>query len=293
MKGGLVAEAGVLCALKRAGIRLGGDIIFESVIDEEWGGGAGTLAARQRGDSADACVIAEGTQLDIFRATRGALIVDLVVQAGDPATYFSRKELMSPAVPLGRLLAWIDSWSKRRRSVENVGAYAGFPDPAPVQVLALEANQFDPEVPLSVPLTAGVRVYFQFLPHENVSQITRQIRSSLKKFATADPFFRTHPIQWKPLIDYPLLGHELAFEHPWTQCMINSATSALGKAPVVTAAPYPCDASLVHREYKIPTLLFGPCGGGAHNPNEYVEVESVMQTAEVLLAAALQWCSST
>ena len=37
MKGGLVAQAAVLCALRRAGIRLNGDLLFESVIDEEWG----------------------------------------------------------------------------------------------------------------------------------------------------------------------------------------------------------------------------------------------------------------
>ena len=114
MKGGIVAQAGVICALKTAGIRLGGDIIFESVIDEEWGGGGGTLAARLRGDTADACVISEGTQLGIFRATRGGFVVDLVVDAGDPSAYFSHKEVVSPAIPIGRLLAWTDSWSNRR-----------------------------------------------------------------------------------------------------------------------------------------------------------------------------------
>jgi acetylornithine deacetylase len=114
MKGGLVAHAAVLCALKRANLRLGGDLFFESVIDEEWGGGAGTYAALLRGVTADACVISEGTQLDIYRATRGGVIVDLVVEAGDPTAYFSKSEVISPAIPFGRLLGWVDSWAKRR-----------------------------------------------------------------------------------------------------------------------------------------------------------------------------------
>jgi acetylornithine deacetylase len=291
MKGGLVAQAGVLCAIRAAGIRLGGDLIFESVIDEEWCGGGGTLAARQRGDSADACIVSEGTQLDIYRATRGGWIVDLLVRAGDPTAYFSQDEVLSPTVALGRLLAWVDSWRKRRKKVSNVGAYARFPDPAPVQILAVEANSFDPEVALSVPSNAAVRVYFQFLPDENVGEVIQQIRVSLNEFSETDPFFRLHPILVKPLTEEPLLGHELPVEHPWSQCMIASASVALGKAPTVTAASYPCDAFLIHREFGIPTLLFGPRGGGAHNPNEYVEVESVIETAEVLLTAALQWCS--
>jgi acetylornithine deacetylase len=66
---------------------------------------------------------------------------------------------------------------------------------------------------------------------------------------------------------------------------------ALGKEPVITAAPFPCDASLMSVDYGIPTLVFGPRGAGAHNKDEYVEVKSVMETAEVLLTAALDWCS--
>jgi len=72
--------------------------------------------------------------------------------------------------------------------------------------------------------------------------------------------------------------------------MRESARQALDKKPVVTAAPYPCDAFLLHREFGIPTLVFGPCGGGAHNVDEYVEVGSVMHTARVLFTLALEWC---
>jgi acetylornithine deacetylase len=291
MKGGLVAQAAVLCALRRAGIRLNGDLLFESVIDEEWGGGGGTLAARLRGYTADACVVAEGTQLEIYRATRGGLFADLSVDAGDPKKYFSQSEVLSPSIAMGRLLGWVDSWAQRRKKVKNVGAYSSFADPAPVQVLAVEANSFDPNVPWSVPMNAALRVYFQFLPQEDVKVEERKIKLSLKRFCAGDPFFRQHPVQWKSLIDPPLYGHEVSKKHPWTQCMIHSAALTLGREPVVAAAPYPCDASLLSREYGIPTLVFGPCGAGAHNKNEYVEIKSVLQTAEVFLAAALEWCS--
>jgi len=291
MKGGVAAQAAVLSALKAGGIRPGGDVILESVADEEWGGGGGTAAGRLRSVSADACVIAEGTQLEIFRATRGGFVVDLIVQAGDPEQYFSSKEVPSPAVPLGRLLGWVDSWTKKRRKRIKSGAYAAFPDPTPVQVLAIESNRIDPDVPLSVPLCATVRVYFQFLPQEDVPAIKNEVRRSLKEFEQRDPFFRKHTIRWQMVVDPPLRGHELPASHPWLKCMAASAKSLLGKEPIVTAAPYPCDAFLVQRE-GIPTLLFGPRGAGAHNPDEYVEIDSVIQTAEVLLTAALAWCGN-
>src|SRR5678815_154330 len=53
MKGGVVAACGVLAALQKAGVKLEGDLFFESVVDEEWGGGGGTLAARLKGHVAE------------------------------------------------------------------------------------------------------------------------------------------------------------------------------------------------------------------------------------------------
>lgn len=292
MKGGVVANAAVVCALKAAGVRGGGDIIFESVVDEEWGGGGGTIAARLRDGGADACIIPEGTQLDIYRATRGGFVVDLSVDAGDPAAYFSNAEVVSPAVPFGRLLGWVDACAKKRATIRPGSAYASFADPVPVQVLAVQANQLDSEIPLSVPSRATVRVYFQFLPEEDVEAVIQGIRDSLREFEASDAFFRKYPIQWTPLIGSPLLGHELPADHAWTRCMAESAAAILGRKPAITAAPYPCDAGLMHRDFGIPTLLFGPCGAGAHNPDEYVEFDSVLRTAEVMLTAALEWANA-
>ena len=58
----------------------------------------------------------------------------------------------------------------------------------------------------------------------------------------------------------------------------------------MTASQWPCDA-FIHQRFGMPTLLFGPKGAGSHNANEYVELPSVLRTAEVYLAAALEWCA--
>jgi acetylornithine deacetylase len=290
MKSGLAAQFAVAMALRKSGTRLRGDLLCESVVDEEFAGGGGTLAGRLRGDNADACAIAEGTNYEVVRATRGGHFFDLVCRAGDPMGYFSKEEVVSPAVPVGRLLGWIDDWTVRRRRVDRGETYRDFPDPAPVQVLALEANRFDPDVAWSVPLVARVRVYFQFLPHEDVPAVVREIEASLREFCAQDPFFRTYPVEVKPIVSPPLLGHELAADHPWTRCLHGAATGILGGRARLSASEWPCDAFLAQREFGIPTLLFGPRGAGSHNANEYVEVASVLRTAEVYLAAALEWC---
>jgi acetylornithine deacetylase len=280
----------VAIALREARLRLGGDLLFESVVDEEFGGGGGTLASRLRGIRADACAIAEPTNEAVLRASRGGHFFDIVCRAGDPSAYFSKEEVVSPAVPMGRLLGWIDFWAAKRRQVDPGPTYRDFADPAPVQVLALEANRFDLDVPWSVPLEARVRVYFQFLPHEDVPARVAEIEASLVEFARADPFFRDYPLEVGRLVDPPLEGHELAAGHPWARCLHNAARGVIGPHVPLTAAEWPCDAFLSQRHFGIPTLLFGPRGGGAHNPDEHVETTSILRVAEVYLAAALEWC---
>jgi len=291
MKGGLAAQFGVCLALKKAGARLGGDLLCESVVDEEWAGGGGTLAARLKGDTADACVIAEVSNLSIFRATRGGHFFEISVEAGDSARYFSTREVIGPAVPMGRILAWIDRWSADRKRIAKGEAYRDFEDPAPVQVLALEANRFDPGLPWSVPLTARVRAYFQFLPHENVEAVVRGIKTSFAEFCRHDPFFSRHRPRWRDIVYPPLLGHELPADHAWTRCLEQSASAVLRHRVKAAAAEFPCDAFLLQNLFGIPTLIFGPGGAGAHNADEYVTTSSVIRTAESILTAALLWCN--
>ena len=187
MKGGLAAQCAVAIALRKAGVRPGGDLLVESVVDEEFAGGGGTLAGRLHGTTADACAIAEPTNEAVLRASRGGHFFDIVCRAGDPSAYFSKDEVVSPAVPMGRLLGWIDAWTARRRQVDRGETYRDFPDPAPVQVLALEANRFDPDIPWSVPLEARVRVYFQFLPHEDVAGARRRDRGVAPRLRRRGP----------------------------------------------------------------------------------------------------------
>ncbi|MCZ7545444.1 MAG: M20/M25/M40 family metallo-hydrolase [Anaerolineae bacterium] len=77
MKGGVAIALTVAQAIQRLGIKLEGDLLVESAVDEEFGGVNGTLAGRLRGHNADAAVILEPTNLEVYPAARGARIINL------------------------------------------------------------------------------------------------------------------------------------------------------------------------------------------------------------------------
>jgi acetylornithine deacetylase len=72
MKGGTVALLLALEAIIQSGIHLKGDVIFQSVIEEE-SGGAGTLAAVLKGYRADGAIIPEPTNMKIFPKQQGSM----------------------------------------------------------------------------------------------------------------------------------------------------------------------------------------------------------------------------
>jgi len=80
MKGGIFSSLLALMALKKMNVKLVGDVIFQSVIEEE-SGGAGTMASilrmqetyvKQRGQSIDGAIIPEPTNLKIFPKQQGS-----------------------------------------------------------------------------------------------------------------------------------------------------------------------------------------------------------------------------
>src|SRR6476469_10596090 len=78
MKGGVAAMPFAAIALGEAGVRLRGDLIVNTVTDEETSG-AGGLAAVSHGVKADAGIVTEPTAFDVWVGCRGSLSPTFVV----------------------------------------------------------------------------------------------------------------------------------------------------------------------------------------------------------------------
>ena len=68
-----------------------------------------------------------------------------------------------------------------------------------------------------------------------------------------------------------------------------AAAQVLGKEPQIAGVPFWTDAALLSAQ-GIPSLLFGPAGAGAHAAEEWVDLESVRQCAEVYVRTAAAFC---
>ena len=104
-------------------IHLSGDVILESVADEEYAGSHGTLASRLRGYNADIAINCEPTNMMVAAAHRGGTAWRISVK-GDAGMAFGDKKRVNPVYKLARVIDAVQAFElEKNRQKTNVKYY--------------------------------------------------------------------------------------------------------------------------------------------------------------------------
>ncbi|MHB1346975.1 MAG: M20/M25/M40 family metallo-hydrolase, partial [Candidatus Humimicrobiaceae bacterium] len=124
MKGGLTAAYWAIKILKESGFEPGGDVVFESVVDEEFAGGNGTLAGRLKGYNTELAILAEPTGMNICNACFGAFLGDLIIK-GKSGMPFLGNFIKSPIEGAARVINLFKEWENHWQSINNHDLFKG------------------------------------------------------------------------------------------------------------------------------------------------------------------------
>jgi len=272
MKGGLAA-----CMLAAAEARtrgLGGDVILQAVVDEEYASiGTQALAPRFKADGA---IVAEFTECKMILAHKG--FVWLEVETIGNAAHGSRPDLGVDAIAkMGRVLVELETLQERLQS-SNGHPLLGH---ASVHASLIRGGQELSSYPDSCTLSVERRT----LPGETPAQAEDELKEIVRGLERADPMFRADVR--RGLDRLPL---ETPDELPIVSSTRTAGRVVLGQVPQVAGVSFWTDAALLSAA-GIPSLLFGPSGAGAHAAEEWVDLESVRACADIYLQVALDFCS--
>ena len=286
MKGGLAATIWALRCILEAGLKPKGDVILESVVDEEIGGN-GTLAAIIRSYKADAGIFAEPTDLQLHLAHRGSQFFRITVW-GKGAHCGLRFEGVSAVEKGIGLCDAIEKIEKKRD--ERVGKphwlYRNYPISAPITIGRFDGGIF----PSIVPEKCIVEGAIDIMPGETVREVREEFLSEINSFSQSDRWLREHPpkVEW---FGSSMEGGEISQDHPIVACVVNSYRKATGKNPHFGGLPAGSDMRLATKHGDTPSLIFGPGNLlNAHTHNEYVPIEDVITSTKVLALAIAEWC---
>lgn len=284
MKGGCVSNILAVQALKTAGIHLAGDLILESVVDEE-GGGNGTLACILRGYTAGACSFTEPSGLDkIGISNRGAQYFRITVEGQEGGTEYVH-QLVNPLKKAFEVFEAVETYSIMREASAFHPLYDdSHTTKVPLGICKLEAGEW----PSTVASQAVMEGTIECLPGEDIHKVKEDFRSFLMEYSSKDAWLKDHPlaVEWFGLW---FEAAETPADHPFIKTLAATA-EGFTHQPVRLAGGGGCDLRLPVLYGDTPAVIFGPKGGLIHSVDEYVEFEQVISCAKILALTAAQWC---
>jgi acetylornithine deacetylase/succinyl-diaminopimelate desuccinylase family protein len=270
-KGALAAF--MLATARVADMKLRGDVILTAVIDEEYAS-AGTEAVIKKW-RADGAIVGEPTNLEIVIAHKGFAWFEF--ETYGEAAHGSRPDLgIDAIVKMGKVLNGIEQMAERlARSQQHPLLGAGS---VHASIIA-GGQEFS-----SYPSLCKLSVERRTLPGEDINAVEAEMRGLLDALAQADPEFKATVS--KKLARGAL---EVPADAPLVQALAKQFRQVSGKPAKFAGMGGWMDSALLAGA-GIPSVVFGPAGEGLHADVEWVDLASVAQCHEVVLATIQAFC---
>jgi acetylornithine deacetylase len=287
MKAGCVVNLMVVKALQSAGVKLKGDVILESVVDEE-NGGNGTLACVLRGYTGDGMVFTEpSADYALGIAQRGAQFFRLKI-TGVEGSIEGRYDLVNPIGKALQVYQAVESYAIWRESTVSHPLY----DPyykvkVPLAICKIHGGEWASTIPSACYLEGSIEA----LPGEDIESVKADFKKYLTTLGLQDAWFAEHPVEveWWGL---SLESAEVSIDHPLVQAAAKEIEMVIGHPPIIGGGGG-CDLRLPVLYGNTPAVIYGPRGGMVHCVDEYVEFEQVITCTKVLANLVANWCGTT
>jgi acetylornithine deacetylase len=278
-KAGVATLIWLVEALRDAGSRLAGDLIVESVIEEEISGN-GTLACAERGYRADAAIVIDGRGPGSAVIAHGGQLWFRVTARGRSAAAVESR-LGVNAIEL--LLPVIEHLHALEADLARDAAapFDALEHPAQLNVGVVAGGV----TPTTVPGIASIDCHLAFSAPHTLEQV---------KFAVAETVARAGAA-----VTVDFLSLQVPpFVAPESEALLVALDRA--QRPIIgtslerrTIAGFG-DLRHFQRAGATPCCLYGVTAGNApHAPNEWVDLEPLPRAARILAAFVCDWCGIT
>lgn len=271
MKGG-VAAALVALANAAEGSSLAGDVIFTGVADEE-ATSIGTEQVLEAGWRADAAIVSEPTNLEIYHAHRGFVWVEVTIHG--VAAHGSRADLGVDAISkAGYFLVEFDKYAQGLLEKESTDPILGSGSAHASLITGGEEES-------SYPALCTITLERRTVSGETSQSIEQEIRK-LAESSLKDIKYDIRITMERPPFHIPQ-------DHPFSELVHRHVSKSLGGDAVLRGGEFWTDCALL-ADKGIPALLWGPKGEGLHAKEEWVEAKSVVTVAETLTKIIREFC---
>jgi succinyl-diaminopimelate desuccinylase len=272
MKGGVAAIVTAMAALKRDGFQPSGDILLAATCGEE----AGMLGARAMVEDralpgSGVLVVAEPTTLDVFHGEKGVLW--LKVRALGRTAHGSMPWLGINAISaIARLIPRLEEYPFPYEESPLLGK------PTLSVNVITGGNKTN-----VVPDLCEIEIDMRTVPSQDHGALVKQVRDMAEEVAR-----KVHPdLRIEVEVDQDVSALETDRSHTLVEAAIASVRAVRGRAPEVGGVTYGTDGAHLGPGFDMPVVICGPGAQGmAHQPDEYVEVEQLVEAVQIYVDLA-------
>jgi len=280
MKAGLAAIVGAVAGLKRLGLAPCAPVELQSVVEEECTGN-GAAACVLAGSRADAAVLTEPTDGQIWNAQVGVLWFSLRV-FGRPAhaAYATTGDnAIEATYPLIRALRELEAELNGSRPAP----FDGVEHPINLNVGTIRGGDWPSTVAGECVTECRLACY----PGERVDDLRRRVEETVAA-ASRDGTFDVE-VRYD---GFACEGYEYA-GGPLIDAVGDAAERVYGARPRLVASTATTDARTFHLYGDTPAICFGPRAERIHSTDERVDLPSMLSTAQTLALFVRDWCGVT
>lgn len=298
MKGGNVAALIALKAILACGLKPKGDIYLENVVGEEMmEHELGTTSSVRRGYKADGAIVVEPTAPPWRLAIAPACcnVGYLVINVFGKATHACLRGRMTRAGGIGDELG-VSAIDKAMliydglRRLDNRWGWAKNHDLYDAGHFTIHPGVISGGACGAFAVADQCRIECSVWapPQEEEENIKAEIEDFITAVCATDPWLKSHPPQMFWPAFWP--SYDLPLESPLCLTTVRAVEEALGKPAKLHGFVGSNDASFLTLG-GTPALSLGP--GNlmvAHAPNEYVEIDDLVDAAKIYANIIIDWC---
>lgn len=272
MKAGVAALLIAMEAVQSTGVTLKGDLLFAGTAGEEVDSmGAKHLVAQQKLGEVGFMIIGEPTANRVFTAEKGALWLEL--KTNGQTAHGSMPHLgVNAIMHMSKLLQALDAAHIPYQAHPLLGNFT-------MNVATITGGVKTNVVPDTCHVTIDLRTVIG----QDHQQILDTVRQLIDRLCAEDETFHAdvRTITERIPLDIP-------FDDPHVQTFVRVRDHVTGHRSQPGAATFATDGSVFVPAYQAPMVICGPgLPEKAHQPNEYVEIDRLVEAARIYTLAAL------
>jgi len=287
-KGGIIAAIAAVRCLRELGITMKGDVILESVVNEEHAGN-GTLACIAKGFAADAAITLEPSENKARLGGYGGVYwgVNLTGRVLHTKGRWdgSVQKGISAIEKLPNIIASLLELESHENKKPVSDFYAG-KMPFSMNIGRVWGGSYDTASAASCSLRGSI----YFGPDiGSVKRVMDSVTQYVRKAAEKDLWLREHPPE--ALFYHHDDAYWVSPESEIVKTVLESGERALGRKVEIMAGIGANDSRHLVNQAKIPAVVFGPGGlDQSHTLDESIQIENLISNVKAVALTIYSWC---